>query len=85
MNTSLKPPCIRCNQPYLAGKGGVCASCRRGKKPARLRCDCGKPAVAVLMTTVGTSELYPIEIPLCRDCLSLEMEEYVCGKKEPSV
>ena len=75
MKTQIKPPCKRCHLPYLQGKKGICLACLRGSNPLGLRCDCGNTAVAVLQTVVGINGVYSIEIPLCQDCLNLELEE----------
>jgi hypothetical protein len=41
-------------------------------KHRRLRCDCGRPAVKVLLVRVGSDPQYTVHLPLCRDCLELE-------------
>ncbi|MGB9673961.1 MAG: hypothetical protein ACPL3P_07460 [Anaerolineales bacterium] len=75
MKTRIKDPCSHCHLPYLQGKNGICLACLRGSSPIGLRCECGKPAVAVLQTYVGIDGVYFIEIPLCQECLKLELEE----------
>ncbi len=75
MNAQIKPPCKRCHLPYLQGRNGICLACLRGSAPIGLRCECGKSAVAVLQTYVGTNGVYFIEIPVCQDCLNLELGE----------
>lgn len=79
MTAQIKAPCKRCHLPYLHGKDGICLACLRGSNPIGLRCECGKPAVAVLQTHVGINGIYFIEIPVCQDCLNLELDE-----EEPS-
>lgn len=75
MNAQIKHPCKRCHLPYLQGRNGICLACLRGGTPIGLRCECGKSAVAVLQTHVGTNGVYSIEIPVCQDCLNLELGE----------
>ncbi len=41
-------------------------------KHRRLRCDCGRMAVKVLLVRVGSDPQYTVHLPLCRDCLELE-------------
>jgi hypothetical protein len=75
MKSQIKAPCKRCHLPYLHGRNGICLACLRGSNPIGLRCECGKNAVAVLQTYVGINGVYFIEIPVCQDCLNLELEE----------
>jgi hypothetical protein len=44
----------------------------KNKRKRRLRCDCGKTAVAVVAVWVGTDPQYLIKLPLCSECLALE-------------
>ncbi|MCS6907283.1 MAG: hypothetical protein RML93_05305 [Anaerolineales bacterium] len=74
MPISLKPPCKVCRLPYLNGKDGICPACRRRSHPVGLRCACGKFAVTVLLDRIGLHREYAVEIPLCEQCLSLELE-----------
>ncbi|GAB4483077.1 MAG: hypothetical protein Kow0088_26150 [Anaerolineales bacterium] len=74
MTAILKAPCSSCHQPYLAGKDGICLACLRGSKPFVLRCACGRIAVTVLCDRVGLNREYAVEIPLCEQCLALELE-----------
>lgn len=76
MPASLKVPCKVCHQPYLNGKDGVCLACLRGSSPIGLHCACGKNAVAVLLDHVGLNGEYAVEIPLCEQCLTLELESW---------
>ncbi len=75
MSASLKAPCLSCHLPYLNGKDGICLACLRGSKPTALRCLCGEIAVAVLCGRIGLNREYAVEIPLCRQCLALELQE----------
>ena len=54
---------------------------QRKKQPApvarhirqrRLRCDCGKLAIKILLVRVGSDPQYTVQLPLCQQCLSLE-------------
>ena len=42
------------------------------RRRRRLRCDCGRIAVTVISVRVGIDPQYTIQLPLCRDCLSME-------------
>jgi hypothetical protein len=76
----VKPNCMQCGLPFLGGKDGCCELCssgqlsRRTKK--RLRCMCGKRAIQVVFGEIVPlgDEPFEVELPLCRDCLRLEME-----------
>ena len=84
---SIAPNCTRCGRIYLEGVNGVCSAClqaerrtertRRYKKRKRhqpLTCDCGRPAVTVLLVKVGRESdgLRTVRRPLCQSCLQLE-------------
>jgi DNA-binding CsgD family transcriptional regulator len=61
----IKEHCPDCNSIYI----GDSCPCRKGKKPRKLECECGKPAKEVYTDRLG-------EWPLCRDCLALELDEF---------
>ncbi|MGW8251277.1 MAG: hypothetical protein ACWGO1_11595 [Anaerolineales bacterium] len=77
-------PCEKCGSPYLEGSSTTCTRCLRSKSgpkrryrtTQRLRCDCGKTAVAVILIRVGVreEELSELRLPVCRDCLEIEKE-----------
>ncbi len=50
----------------------------RKRKPGRpgrkLRCDCGRLAVAVVTVQVGLDAVYTVQMPLCEECLKLEQD-----------
>jgi hypothetical protein len=78
----IKPPCDRCGQPYLHGSETTCRGClRRAKDPngrhhrLRLRCDCGKVAVVVILVKIRVGGLASLEpLAVCKNCLKIEME-----------
>lgn len=76
MPASFKAPCRSCHLPYLNGKDGLCLACLRGSNPVGLRCACGQIAVTVLLDRVGLNGEYAVEIPLCEQCLALELESW---------
>jgi hypothetical protein len=96
---SIAPVCTRCGRIYLEGVSGVCSAClqaeRRNKhtrsyhQRARRRsiaCDCGLPAVTVLLVKVGRQSdgFQIVRMPLCQRCLQLEndmWDELDEGKK----
>ncbi len=78
MPASLKAPCRSCHLPYLNGKDGLCLACLRGSSPVGLHCACGEIAVTVLLDRVGLNGEYAVEIPLCEQCLALELESWEC-------
>jgi len=80
MPPSFKAPCRSCHLPYLNGKDGLCLACLRGSNPVGLRCACGEIAVTVLLDRVGLNGEYAVEIPLCQQCLALELESW---EREP--
>ncbi len=49
---------------------------RRWRGVPWLRCDCGKPAIAVLLVWVGYfhDNLSEERLPVCRACLEIEKE-----------
>ena len=76
----VKPNCKHCGRPFLGGKDGYCDLCKTDQLPHRkkkhLRCLCGKRAIRVVfgvVTPIGDEPL-EVEMPLCRDCLRLELE-----------
>jgi predicted nucleic acid-binding Zn-ribbon protein len=78
------PPCTRCGKIYVHGRDGLCDGCRlrptaRTSRitPRPVLCDCGQPAVQVILVHVGDPEKdnYVEErMPLCPACLQLELE-----------
>ena len=73
----IKPACVACKKPYLVGRDGLCRHCLDpGSKRGRLRCQCGKAAVRVILATVFNPEGAPrlIQLALCRGCLALERQ-----------
>jgi hypothetical protein len=68
-------PCHRCGRLYVEGRNGLCSACRQRKtlhRPRRLRCDCGAPAVTVLLVPVGEAGEYTVRLALCAACLEQE-------------
>lgn len=75
-------PCLACGKPFLHGSGTTCSSCLRQlkvgsaitRKAARLCCDCGNWAVAVILVHVGLREdgITEGRLPLCAQCLEIE-------------
>jgi hypothetical protein len=61
----IKEHCPDCNSIYI----GDCCPCRKGKKPRKLECECGKPAKEIYTDKLG-------EWPLCKECLTLELDEF---------
>ena len=61
----IKEHCKDCNSIYV----GDSCPCRKGKKPRKLECECGKPAKEIYTDRLG-------EWPLCRECLALELDEF---------
>jgi len=61
----IKEHCPDCNSIYI---GDIC-QCRKGKKPRKLECECGKPAKEIYTDRLG-------EWPLCKECLALELDEF---------
>jgi hypothetical protein len=43
------------------------------KRQRHLHCDCGCLAVKVIVLKVGSDPQYTIHLPLCRECLELEL------------
>ena len=88
----IKLKCQSCQRIYLGGRAGFCEWCLTGKvrakkvKPAH--CQCGKIAIEVMLATVLTpeDEFSELEIPLCRHCLELELEDEprLVGKPVPT-
>jgi hypothetical protein len=83
------PACTRCGRIYLEGRRGVCSAClqadrrtqrsrgyKKRKRHAPLTCDCGQPAVTVLLVKVGRESegFTSLRLPLCRACLQLEKD-----------
>jgi len=60
----IKTHCPDCNIIHI----GDCCPCRKGKKPRKLECECGKPAKEIYIDRLG-------EWPLCKECLALELDE----------
>jgi hypothetical protein len=82
----VKAVCRSCRRPYLAGRGGLCEACRTSQpRPERLRCQCGKLAVAVIFAVVLTPEGEPrrIQLAVCRRCFRLEEEMEAELKPKP--
>ena len=86
-NQSTAPTCTRCGRIYLEGVNGLCSAClqaerrsertrgyKKRKRRPGLTCDCGRPAVTVLLVKVGREfdNLQTVRMPLCRSCLKLE-------------
>jgi len=76
------PPCLICGGRYVAGTETLCKECLAGRrkrslrrKRGRLRCDCGRPAVTVVLVYVGLPEqgLSAERMALCPDCLEVEI------------
>jgi hypothetical protein len=77
-------PCDQCGSLYLEGTNTTCLRCcrfkskptRRWRTKQRLRCDCGKTAVSVILVRVGYYEdnLSEERLPVCGDCLEIEKE-----------
>jgi DNA-binding CsgD family transcriptional regulator len=61
----IKPRCPVCNSIFL----DPACSCREGRKPQKLECECGKPASEIYVDRLG-------EWPLCSACLELELDEF---------
>jgi ribosomal protein L37E len=95
---STAPVCNRCGRIYLEGVSGVCSACLQAERRQRTRsyhqrarqrpiaCDCGLPAVTVLLVNVGRQSdgFQTVRMPLCRRCLQLEndmWDELDEGKK----
>jgi hypothetical protein len=85
MELTFKPRCAACGRIYLRGQGGWCEVCLRRREGVtlrsnrreKIRCDCGRPAVEILLVAVihpdgGFPDIQ--DMPLCRDCLELERE-----------
>jgi len=75
MKTQFKPNCKICKKPYLGHSDtGICNSClRKSRKPQKLKCDCGNEAYVILQANTGIDGVYPVEIPLCKECYQLEI------------
>lgn len=79
---NLKPPCDRCGHPFLHGSENQCITClRRSHDPdkvyrrSRLKCDCGKNAVAVVYVGIKVGNVISQEpLPMCEDCLRIEID-----------
>ncbi|MBN1146871.1 MAG: hypothetical protein JXA78_06430 [Anaerolineales bacterium] len=63
----IKAHCPKCGRTYL----GETCSCRLRRKPAPLKCECGKPAKEIYVDDLG-------EWPMCADCLELALDEFAC-------
>jgi DNA-binding CsgD family transcriptional regulator len=61
----IKEHCPDCNSIYI---GDTCPG-RKGKKPRKLECECGKTAKEIYADRLG-------EWPLCKECLALELDEF---------
>ena len=61
----IKEHCPDCNNIYI----GDSCPCRKGKKPRKFECECGKPAKEIYTDRLG-------EWPLCKECLALELDEF---------
>ena len=61
----IKEHCPDCNSIYI----GDSCPCRKGNKPRKLECECGKPAKEIYTDRLG-------EWPLCKECLALELDEF---------
>ncbi len=61
----IKEHCPDCNIIYI----GDSCPCRKGKKPRKLECECGKPVKEIYTDRLG-------EWPLCKECLALELDEF---------
>lgn len=80
------PPCPICGGLMSSTKCGICKTCyerRRVGRTGRRRfykvyCDCGKPAVVVIVVRVSDHKEL---MPLCSDCFEIErkMEEEMKG------
>jgi hypothetical protein len=77
-----KPPCERCGQLFVYGTSNTCRTCLRQRgdsgvrvRKTRLLCDCGKPAVAVLIVSVIVDGFPNNQrLPVCLTCLHIEAE-----------
>jgi hypothetical protein len=84
MHITPAPPCTSCGKIYVHGRAGLCEGCRPRRDPNRSRrhnhpvmCDCGQPAVQVVLIHVGDptrDNLVEERMPLCPACLQLELE-----------
>lgn len=76
----IKPKCMICDQIYMGGREGCCSKCLSGrpaqKRRIRLRCLCGRRAVAILLGDVvnGDGEPMLVEIPICPICQNQEIQ-----------
>lgn len=61
----IKEHCPDCNSIYI----GDSCPCRKGNKPRKLECECGKPAKEIYTDRLG-------EWPLFKECLALELDEF---------
>jgi hypothetical protein len=65
---------------FERGHKQVCRSCRIRRRQGKtgttrhrpLRCDCGRPAVTVLIRSVGLDGVYQVRLPVCEECKRLE-------------
>jgi|YNPMSStandDraft_1061717.scaffolds.fasta_scaffold28468_1 hypothetical protein len=75
MKTQFKPNCKQCKKPYLGfSPSGICNSClRKSRKNPPVKCDCGKEAYVILLANTGLNGVYPVEIPLCKECYQMEI------------
>jgi hypothetical protein len=83
----IKPNCKICKRPYLVGQDGYCEICGGAisprKRKKQLHCLCGGQVYRIVVGRVFSAENEPmdIEVPLCEECLELELEleaEEVC-------
>lgn len=85
----IKPKCRVCQRIYLGGEEGCCDACRSGgagrRKPRRLRCQCGRLAVSILLAEVidGDGEPLQVEIPLCPACEKEELRLEASLRRAP--
>lgn len=78
--------CPRCGRIFVQGTQVMCSACRKAARRAsrsrsyirrkhRLTCECGQPAVTVLLVRLGKDDsLSTVRMPLCQHCLDLEKE-----------
>jgi predicted nucleic acid-binding Zn-ribbon protein len=84
---SSAPTCTHCGRIYLEGSNGVCSACLQAERRPRrsrtyrkrrraLTCECGRPAVTVLLVKIGREDegLQTVRMPLCQSCLQLEKD-----------
>jgi len=85
---TLKPRCRRCARLFLNAYKRLCQPCTqrpsraRQRRPRPVRCDCGRPAHAIVEIRVGLPDpddpgqaLWLEYLPLCPACAKVEIAQ----------